>query len=86
MSFSRVIRANAEHYLLRDAQDEVARRYGVATLPPGRGAREWFFSKVFTPAYRHLPWAVRSSVIRAMPGSHRREWHPRERKTRPPAV
>lgn len=69
-----------------DAQKEVGRRYGVATPTSARGARSWFFAKVFTPTYHRLPWTVRSGVIRAMPGSHRRKWSPRERKTRPPAV
>ena len=30
--------------------------------------------KIFAPVYGALPWPVRSTVMRAMPGSHRKTW------------
>ena len=43
-----------------------------------RRAREEFWLRVFAPVYAVLPWSVRSRILRAMPGSHRRRaWNRR---------
>ena len=83
---SRWLRHNSEHYLLLDAQTRMAAVYGRPGPPPPRGATEIFWRKVFAPAYRHLPWKVRSTMIQRMPGSHRRDWSSSVTSTRGPAV
>jgi len=49
-----------------------------------RGA-EVFWLRIYVPAYRALPWPVRSAVMRRLPGSHRQKWT-REEKPRGPAI
>ena len=81
---ARWLRSNSEHYLLLDAQARMAKRYGRPAPPPPRGLRQLFWRRVFAPAYRRLPWTLRSAFIQAMPGSHRRDWsHRRPRAHRP---
>ncbi|HEX2355395.1 MAG TPA: hypothetical protein VHI50_02900 [Micromonosporaceae bacterium] len=70
-SFTHWLRENAQQYLLRDAQARVARAHG-GTPPPVRGS--FFWRRIFVPAYRLLPWALRRRVMAAMPGSHRKQW------------
>jgi len=65
------LRVNAQHYLLRDSQARVARRHGIAP-PDTHGSIFW--TKVFIPVYRVLPWGFRSRFMTAMPGSHRQQW------------
>jgi hypothetical protein len=74
MSVSRWLRENAEHYLLVDAQNRVAIRHGAGRPRKPHGAEEFFWLRVFAPAYRAVPWRLRIRVLRAMPGSHRRTW------------
>jgi hypothetical protein len=76
--FATWLRTNSQHYLLRDSQARIARKYGIAP-PDTRGS--FFWTKVFVPIYRVLPWGLRSSVMAAMPGSHRKHWA----KQAPPA-
>ena len=84
MSFSRWLRATSEHYLMVAAQEKVAAKYHVT--PPRRphGA-EVFWLRIYVPAYRALPWPVRSAVMRRLPGSHRQTWTKGE-NPRGPAV
>ena len=56
------------------AQRDVGGRYGAPPPPPPRGV-DRFWQRVYVPAYHRLPWTLRSTVMRAMPGSHRRTWH-----------
>jgi hypothetical protein len=81
-SFTRWVRENAQHYLLRDAQARVARAQGIAP-PPIRGSVFW--TRVFVPAYRLTPWAIRRRFMVAMPGSHRKHW-PKPTQPQGPAV
>jgi hypothetical protein len=81
-ALNRWVRENAQHYLLRDAQARVARAHGVAP-PPIRGS--FFWSRIFVPVYRILPWPLRRTVMAAMPGSHRKQW-PRPTRPTGPAV
>ena len=74
MSFSRWLRVNSEHYLTVAAQARIACRHGVTGPAPARGAKAFFWLRVFVPAYRLLPWKLRHAVMRSMPGSHRRQW------------
>jgi hypothetical protein len=73
-AFFRWLRANSEHYLLVAAHRRLARANGGPAPRPPRGIREIFWLRVFAPVYAALPWAVRSRIMRAMPGSHRRTW------------
>jgi hypothetical protein len=69
------IRRNSEDYLLEAAQRDMARKYiGRYERPPGGGPKGVFWRHVFTPIYRLLPWGLRRTIIRMMPGSHRRRW------------
>jgi hypothetical protein len=72
--FSGWLRHNAEHYLLVDAQRKLSIKLGTAAPRPPQGAKEIFWLKVFAPVYSVLPWSLRHTVMRAMPGSHRKTW------------
>lgn len=79
MKFFHWLRTNAEHYLLEAAQVSMAEKYrGGAgpVLKPAPGA--FFWRRIFVPIYRLLPWSIRNRIMRAMPGSHRRNWERRE--------
>jgi hypothetical protein len=80
------LRTNAEHYLLVASQKKVATRYQRPVPLPKEGIKGQLFLRVFVPAYRLLPWRFRSFVLQRLPGSHRRSWHPRERKPLGPAI
>ncbi len=84
MAFSRWLRATSERYLMIAAQHELAVKYGVPPPRRPRGA-DVFWLRVYVPAYRALPWRLRSAVMRRMPGSHRMTWTTRDRP-RGPAV
>ena len=73
MPFSRWLRATSERYLMIAAQRQIAAKYG---LPPPRRLRgaDVFWLRVYVPAYRAVPWRVRSMIMRRMPGSHRMTW------------
>jgi len=73
VSFSRWLRATSERYLMIAAQEKVAAKYGVPPPRPPRGAAV-FWLRVYAPAYRALPWSLRSAIMRRMPGSHRMTW------------
>ena len=83
MSFSRWLRANSEHYLLVAAHAKIARANGTPAPRPPRGIQELFWLRVFAPTYALLPWSLRSRIMRAMPGSHRRTWAPAPRPQGP---
>jgi len=65
------LRTNSQKYLLRDSQARIARKYGIEP-PDIHGSLFW--TKVFVPVYRVLPWGLRSWAMAAMPGSHRQRW------------
>jgi hypothetical protein len=73
MSFSRWLRATSERYLMIAAQRDIAAKYGTPPPRPPRGV-EIFWLRVYVPAYRAVPWRVRSAIMRRMPGSHRMTW------------
>lgn len=76
MAFTRWLRRNSEHYLLVGAQERIARAQGANRPRPPKGVKDWFWLRVFAPAYRVLPWSLRRRVLHVMPGSHRRSWSP----------
>ena len=73
MAFSRWLRATSERYLMIAAQRDIAAKYGVPPPRRPRGA-EIFWLRVYVPAYRAVPWRLRSAIMRRMPGSHRMTW------------
>jgi hypothetical protein len=73
-SFTRWLRQNSEHYLMIDAQRQIAQKYGRPPPPKPSGLGERFWLDVFAPVYRRLPWKLRSKTIQLMPGSHRQQW------------
>jgi hypothetical protein len=73
MAFSRWLRATSERYLMIAAQQDMAAKYGVPPPRRPRGA-EFFWLRVYVPAYRVVPWRLRSAIMRRMPGSHRMTW------------
>jgi hypothetical protein len=74
MSFARWLRAQSEEQLMAAAERQIAQRHGLPAPPPPRGV-DVFWQRVYVPAYNKLPWRLRTVVMRAMPGSHRRTWH-----------
>ena len=73
MAFSRWLRATSERYLMIAAQQDIAAKYGVPPPRRPRGA-DVFWLRVYVPAYRAVPWRLRSAIMRRMPGSHRMTW------------
>src|SRR4029450_12768517 len=76
LSFSQWLRRNSEHYLLIAAQERIAQQHGAREPRSPRGLRDLFWLRIFVPIYRRLPWPLRHKVMRALPGSHRRQWAP----------
>jgi hypothetical protein len=74
VSLSRWLRRNSEHYLVIGAQDKIARRFGVTGPVHEHGFKEFFWLRIFVPIYRVLPWPLKHSIMRGMPGSHRKNW------------
>ncbi len=83
MSLSRWLRSRSEHYLLIAAQERMARQFGTRAPRSPRGAQEFFWLRVFAPAYRVLPWPLRHKILLAIPGSHRQRWAPPPRAQGP---
>jgi hypothetical protein len=73
-SFPRWLRSTSEHQLLVHAQAQVARRNGL--VPPAPKGTDVLWQKVYAPVFYALPYALRARVAHALPGSHRRTWHP----------
>ncbi len=84
MAFARWLRATSERYLMIAAQHRLAAKYGIPPPPRPRGA-DVFWLRVYVPAYRAVPWPLRSAIMRRMPGSHRMAWTTRDRPRTPPA-
>jgi hypothetical protein len=67
------------------AQQKIAAKYQAYGLAPPRrphGA-EVFWLRIYVPAYRAVPWPVRSAIMRLMPGSHRMTWTKTQRPRGP---
>lgn len=71
---SQWLRSNSERYLQEAAERNTAARYGRPSPVVGTGPDDLFWRYVFVPIYRALPWRIRLIVMRAMPGSHRKQW------------
>ncbi|NMI01334.1 hypothetical protein [Pseudonocardia acidicola] len=82
-SFFGWLRNNSEHYLLVAAHHKLAQKQGAPAPRPPKGAKEIFWLKVFAPTYNLLPWSLRSKIMKAMPGSHRKTWAPPPRPQGP---
>jgi hypothetical protein len=82
-SFFGWLRSNSEHYLLIAAHQKLAKSQGSPAPRPPHGAKEIFWLKIFAPVYGALPWPLRSKIMRAMPGSHRKTWAPPPRPQGP---
>ena len=64
MPFARWLRASSEHYLMVAAQQKMAAKYqvyGITPPPRPRGA-EWFWLRVYVPAYQAVPWPAQATV------------------------
>jgi len=73
-SASRWLRANSERYLQEAAERNTAARYGRRPPALRRRPADLFWRHIFVPVYRALPWRMRLTMIRSMPGSHRKQW------------
>lgn len=76
------LRTNSQHYLLRDSQARIARKHGYA--PPDT-AGSFFWTSIFLPIYRVMPWGLRKRIMVAIPGSHTKQWA-KQRQPDGPAV
>jgi len=86
MGLFRWIRSNSERFLIEAAQRRAAEGYfGKSALPP-RPTGQLFWRRVFVPIYRRLPWSLRLTVIRTMPGSHRKRWRGFAARRRRPGI
>jgi hypothetical protein len=84
MSFTEWLRTNSQQYLLSDAQQRIGRKNGVTVYGKPRTFKDRFWRYIFVPTYKMLPNGLRESLIRAMPGSHRRAWPKASPRPRPP--
>jgi hypothetical protein len=84
VAFSRWLRATSERYLMIAAQQRLAAKYGIPPPRPPRGI-DVFWLRVYVPAYRAVPWRLRSAIMRRMPGSHRLTWTTGDRPRGPTA-
>jgi hypothetical protein len=82
MSFARWLRATSEQQLMVAAERRMAERHALPPPSPPKGV-DLFWQRVYVPAYNLLPWRVRTVVMRAMPGSHRKTWHASEQAQGP---
>lgn len=80
------LRTNAERYLMIAAEADIAKKYARRGPSRPKGLVAMLFMVIFVPIYRAIPWKIRSKMISAMPGSHRKSWTSRDRHTRKPAV
>jgi hypothetical protein len=71
---SQWLRSNSERYLQEAAERDTAARYGRPPPAVGTGPVDGVWRFVFVPAYRALPWRLRLTIMRGMPGSHRKQW------------
>lgn len=69
----------AERHLMTDAMRRVAR--GYPDIPIARPAfrSNWFWSWVFVPVYRRVPWAMRERTIK-LTGMGASGWTPPSRR------
>ncbi len=74
LRLSRWLRSNSERYLQEAAERDIAARYGRPPPAVRTTPRDLLWRHGFVPLYRALPWRVRLTTLRAMPGSHRRHW------------
>lgn len=68
------LRSNSERYLQEAAECDTATRYGRPQPALRRRPVDLLWRNVFVPVYRMLPWGMRLTILRTMPGSHRKEW------------
>jgi len=73
-SASRWLRANSERYLQEAAERDTAARYGRPAPVLRQRPVDLFWRHIFVPVYRALPWRMRLTMMRSMPGSHRKQW------------
>lgn len=74
MRFSKWLRQNAEHYLMADAQDRIARQKGFNPPNPPRGLKDVLWLRLLIPIYHAMPWALKRTIMNALPGSHKKHW------------
>jgi hypothetical protein len=76
---SQQLRQTAEFHLRAAAEDDMIRRHPerAAARRDDDTVTTLFWRDVFVPLYRRLPWWLRLSALRAMPGSHHRRWKSR---------
>jgi hypothetical protein len=86
MSFTKWLRSNSEHYLLQDAQLRMARQLGFNEPQKPHGLKNRFWRQVFVPVYRKVPTVIRTRLIAAIPGSHRRDWPAPDYSPKKPVV
>jgi len=84
--FATWLRSNSEHYLLQDAQARLADRTNFPGPRKPQTLKDRFFRRVFAPIYRKLPAGLRTRTIKALPGSHKKEWPENEYESQQPAI
>jgi hypothetical protein len=60
----RRLREVTERHLMIDAMRRVARGYPGVPIARPAFRSNWFWSWVFVPVYRHVPWAMRERAIK----------------------
>ena len=79
----RRLREVTERHLMIDAMRRVGKRYPGITMTRPAFRSNWFWSWVFVPVYRRVPWAMRERTIK-MTGMGVSGWTPPSRRPREP--
>ena len=79
----RRLREVTERHLMIDAMRRVGKRYPGITMTRPAFRSNWFWSWVFVPVYRRVPWAMRERTIK-MTGMGASGWTPPSRRPREP--
>jgi len=60
------LRAQAEHHLRVAAMEELRGRYPAGTRKAYEDPGAFFWRRVFVPAYRRIPWPVKTRAMHAL--------------------
>ncbi len=73
------LREVTERHLMTDAMRRVAGRYPGITVATPATRSSWFWSRLFVPVYRRIPWSVRERTIH-IAGMDASGWTPPSRR------
>jgi hypothetical protein len=73
------LREVSERHLMVDAMRRVALQYPSITVATSAIPSSWFWSRLFVPVYRRVPWELRQRTIQ-LTGMSASGWTPPDRR------